>query len=191
MKRSLFIFSPYLPYHFHPVHWDQTTIIVCQSLGSRPTQAQELFTLVPMSFEQPAAVCPFNHFNCYLQETPEDTSLRLGLSPLGTGTPDSLLMPRNCFINFAVEHWFGCHATEPGFAGDIGAVEIWLIDTAVNCKHVILRRKGLIYIMLFSFHRDWVPMASMLMSWQETTSWTRNRSKPHRSLFVHQRSGIS
>ena len=37
-------------------------------------------------------------------------------------------MLRNCFLDFAVEHWFGCRATEPRFAGDIGAIEIWLID---------------------------------------------------------------
>ena len=28
----------------------------------------------------------------------------------------------------AVDHWFCCGATEPGFAGDIGAIEVWLID---------------------------------------------------------------
>ena len=39
-----------------------------------------------------------------------------------------LLMLRNCFLYFAVEHCFGCHATEPGFAGDIGAIEVRLID---------------------------------------------------------------
>ena len=37
-------------------------------------------------------------------------------------------MLRNCFLDFAVEHWFGCRATEPGFAGDIDAIEVWLID---------------------------------------------------------------
>ena len=36
-------------------------------------------------------------------------------------------MLRNCFLDFAV-HWFGCRATEPGFTGDIGAIEVWLID---------------------------------------------------------------
>ena len=50
MKNSLFIFTPCLLRHFHPVHWNETTIIVCQSLGSRPTQVQELFTLVPHLF---------------------------------------------------------------------------------------------------------------------------------------------
>ena len=30
----------------------------------------------------------------------------------------------NCFLDFAVEHGFGCRATEPGFAEDIGAIEV-------------------------------------------------------------------
>ena len=34
----------------------------------------------------------------------------------------------NCFLDFAVKHWFGCRATEPRFAGDIGAIKAWLID---------------------------------------------------------------
>ena len=37
-------------------------------------------------------------------------------------------MLRNLFINFAVEHWFGCRATEPEYAGDIGAIDIWVPD---------------------------------------------------------------
>ena len=47
MKNSLFTFTTCLPHLFLPVHWDQTMVIVCQSLGSRPTQVQELFTLAP------------------------------------------------------------------------------------------------------------------------------------------------
>ena len=34
----------------------------------------------------------------------------------------------NSFIDFTFEHWSGCWDTEPGYAGDIGAIEIWLID---------------------------------------------------------------
>ena len=41
-------------------------------------------------------------------------------------------MSRNCFLDFAVEHWFGCRATGPGFAGDIGAIEVWLIDWLID-----------------------------------------------------------
>ena len=36
-------------------------------------------------------------------------------------------MPWNCFIDFVIEHWFSCRTTEPGFAGDIDAIEIWLL----------------------------------------------------------------
>ena len=46
----------------------------------------------------------------------------------------NLHAPRNCFLDFAVEHWFGCRAAEPGFAGDIGAIEVWLIDWMVSKK---------------------------------------------------------
>ena len=42
--------------------------------------------------------------------------------------PDSPLMLRNCFFDFAAEHWFACRTTESGFTGDIGSIEIWLID---------------------------------------------------------------
>ena len=57
-------------------------------------------------------------------ETSEDTSIWLGLShsPIDTGMPNGLLMLRNCFFDFAVEHCFDCRTTEPGFAGDIGAM---------------------------------------------------------------------
>ena len=34
--------------------------------------------------------------------------------------------------NFTVEYRFGCRATEPGFPGDIGAIEIWLIDWSID-----------------------------------------------------------
>ena len=123
VNSSPFIFTPCLLYHFHTVPWDQPTIIVCQSLGSRPTQV-----------EQPPAVCPFSHFSFYLQETSEDTSLWLGLFPIDTGMPDGLLMLQNCFFNFAVEHWFGCRGNEPGFGGGIGTIEVWLIDWLIDIK---------------------------------------------------------
>ena len=51
-----------------------------------------------------------------------------GFSPIDTVTSHGLLLLWNCFLDFAVEHWFGCHATELDFAGDIGAIEVWLID---------------------------------------------------------------
>ena len=112
-----------------PIHWDQIKESLCLSLGSRPTQARELFTIAPLLFfKQPPTVCPFSHFSCDLQETSYDTSLWLGLSPTETSTPNDPLMLQNCFITFAVQHWFGCRATELGFVGDIGTIEIWLMN---------------------------------------------------------------
>ena len=56
----------------------------------------------------------------------------LDLCPIDTGMPHGLLMLQSHFFDFAVEHWFGCRATEPGFTGDIGTIEIWLMDW---CDH--------------------------------------------------------
>ena len=33
-------------------------------------------------------------------------------------------MLRNRFIDFAIEHWFSYYATESGYKGDIGTIEI-------------------------------------------------------------------
>ena len=52
MKNSLFIFTSCLSHHSHLVHWEQLP-----------------------------AVCSFSHFSCNLQETSQDTSFWLGLSP--------------------------------------------------------------------------------------------------------------
>ena len=49
-KTSLFIFIPCWLHRFLPIHWDQTMIIVIQSLGSRPILVLEVFTLVPHLF---------------------------------------------------------------------------------------------------------------------------------------------
>ena len=80
-----------------------------------------------------------SHFSCYLQQTSEDTFLWLSLSHLNTGTPDSPLIPWNCFIAFPIEHWFGCRATEPGFAGDIGYWAILLINWKVHISSYFSR----------------------------------------------------
>ena len=39
------------------------------------TGARAFHSSAPISLEQPAAVCPFSQFSCYLQEISEDTSL--------------------------------------------------------------------------------------------------------------------
>ena len=86
--------------------------------------APSLWNNLPLSFRPAISDATFKK---YLK-----TSLWLGLSPIDTGTPDGPLMLWNCFFDFAVEHWFGCHVPEPGFAGDIVAIEIWLIDWLID-----------------------------------------------------------
>ena len=79
-----------------------------------------LWNNLPLSVRSASSVATFKK---YLK-----TSLWFGLSPIDTIIPHGLLMLRNYFLDFAVEHWFGCRASEPGFVGDIGAIEVWLID---------------------------------------------------------------
>ena len=76
---------------------------------------------------------PSKHYlNWNRQEMSQNASLWIGFSPIGTHTPDGPLMLWNYFINFCVEHWFGCRTTESGFTGDIGAIDIWLIDCCIK-----------------------------------------------------------
>ena len=84
--------------------------------------------LRPFSVEQPSSICPFSLLGCHRLKTSQNTPFRLGLPPVDTGVPNSLLMLRNSLSDFVFEHQSGCCATEPGYAGDIGAIEIWLID---------------------------------------------------------------
>ena len=126
MKNSLFIWAPCLPHHSHPAHWNRTKVLVCWSLGWRPTPEQEHFTPVPHLFGttyrclsvQPLQLLPSRNMWRHI-------SLPFLCRHQHTHHP---LMLQSCFIDFAVEHQFGCRNSEPGFAGDIGAIEIWLID---------------------------------------------------------------
>ena len=96
------------------------------------TGARAFHSCVPSLWNNLPVSFRFSHFSCYLSETSEDTSLWLGFSPIDAVTPHGLLMLQNCFLDFAVEHWFGCRATEPGFAGDIGAIEVLLIAWLIS-----------------------------------------------------------
>ena len=73
-------------------------------------------------------------FRRHLQNIP----FRLGLPPIDTGVPNGLLMLWNSLKDFAFEHRPGCCATEPSYAGDIGATEIWLIDWLQRCVYLSL-----------------------------------------------------
>ena len=131
MKNSLLIFTPWLLRHFHPVHWDQTKELACRSLESRPSQVQELFTLVAWLF---GTICRCLSVQPFQLLPSRNTSRHISLTwPFlhkhhHDRWPVDVIWWRKCFINFAVEHWLVCRSTEPGFTGEIGAVEIWLID---------------------------------------------------------------
>ena len=100
---------------------------LCPSLGSRPTLAQGPSAHVPLLFGTTFHYLSVSH----LQKMSQNIPFRLGLFPVDTGVPYCLLL-RNDFNDFAFEHQSGCCATEPGYAGDIGAIEIWLIDWSID-----------------------------------------------------------
>ena len=83
------------------------------------------------------------HLGCHLQRTSQNIPTRLGLPPIDTGVPYCLLMLRNDFNDFAFEHRSSWCTTEPGYAGDIGAIEIWLIDWSQNAQNShLLENRG-------------------------------------------------
>ena len=88
------------------------------------TGARAFSSCAPSLSEQPSTNCPFSHLGCHLQKTSQNIPFRLGLPPVDTGVPNCLLMLRNGFNDFVFEHRSGCCATEPGYAGNIGAIEI-------------------------------------------------------------------
>ena len=79
--------------------------------------------LCPISLEQAPAACLCSHLSRYLQEISEDTSLQLGLSPIDTSTPDSLLMLLNLSSILLLNTDWNV-VSEFGFAGDISAIKI-------------------------------------------------------------------
>ena len=109
---------------------DQTEESLCPSLGSGPTLAQGPSALTPLLcgttfhylFIQPPRLPPSEDVSKHTFST------WLPPPPVDTGVPNGLLMLRNSLNDFVFEHRSGCCATEPGYAGDIGAIKIWLID---------------------------------------------------------------
>ena len=96
--------------------------------------------LCPFSLEQPSTICPFSHLECHLQKTSQNIPFLLGLPPIDTAVPRGPLMLRNSFNDFVFEHWSGCCATEPGYAGDIGALGIWQFWN-IEHQHVLQQFK--------------------------------------------------
>ena len=76
-----------------------------------------LLNNLPLSARSATSLATFRrHLKTYLFD--------LAFPPVDTGVPYCLLMLRNDFNDFAFEHRSGCCATEPCYAGDIGAMEI-------------------------------------------------------------------
>ena len=126
-------FAPWSPLLRHHAHWYQKEESLCpfSRIGDQHWR-KGLQVLRPFSLEQPFTICPFSHLGCHIQKTYQNIPFRLGLSPVDTGAPNGLLMLRNSFNDFVFEHRSGCCATEPGYAGDIDAIEIWLIDWLID-----------------------------------------------------------
>ena len=132
-RHHLFTFAPCLLLLFHHAHWDQTEGITLSVPRIRTnTSARAFSSCTPSLWNKPSTICPFSHLGCHLQKTSQNIPFRLGLPPVDTSVPNGLLMLRNSLNDFVFEHRSGCCATEPGYAGDIGAIEIWLIDWLIR-----------------------------------------------------------
>ena len=128
---------PSLNYHgFQGPHWnylEKTTLVLCNILP----------------FVRPVEICSkdrrvedwFNTYLGYLQYVSWCTNVWFMFMK-------GLLVFRNCFLDFAVEHCFGCRATEPGFVGDIDAIEVWLIDWLIDSCLYMLSSQNRLYDVL-------------------------------------------
>ena len=93
----------------------------------RPTLARGVFTFVSLPCGITSRYLSI-HLNCNFQEAFENSSRWLGLSSINTGPMAWWLVNvMDCFMDFVVEHWFSCHATEPSLARDSCTVDNPLI----------------------------------------------------------------
>ena len=82
--------------------------------------APSLWNNLPLSVHSATSVATFRRrLKTYLFDLASPPP-----SPVDTSVPYCLLILRNNFNDFAFEHRSGCCATEPGYAGDIGSIEI-------------------------------------------------------------------
>ena len=90
-----------------------------------------LWNNLPVSIHSAFSVATFKkHLKTHLFD--------LAFPPLTPARPVACWYYRTASSDFAVEHWFGSCTTEPGFAGDISAIEIWLIVTNFWCTTIML-----------------------------------------------------
>ena len=108
-----------------------------------------LWNNLPLSVRSATLVATF-------RRPSQNIPFRLGLPPVNTGVPYCLLMLWNDFNDFAFEHRSGCCVSEPDYAGDISAIEIWLID----------RCQGNTFLRILAAHWKYRPP---ILLWIETT----------------------
>ena len=129
MRSNLFTLAPWLPLIFYHSHWDQTEESLCPSLGSRPILAQGPSAHVPLLFGTTLRYLSFQPPRLPPSEDASKHTFSTWPPPVDIGVPNGLFMLRNSLSDFVFEHRYGCCATEPGYAGDIAAIEFdWLID---------------------------------------------------------------
>ena len=130
-ENNLCIFTPCLPHHLNPVHCDQTkeSLSVSRVMINTGTSA----------FHS----CTSSLWNHHTISVRSATSTIIFRKHLKMHLFDLVFLQRHQHTQWpivtkllsrvAVGHWFGCHTTEPRYIGDIGAIEIWLIDWLNQC----------------------------------------------------------
>ena len=132
VKYNLFIFTSCLPYHSQVTEIKQRNQSVSPE-GQNQHRRKGFLLLCPLPLEQPPAICLLSHLNCNLQEMSQNVSLWLGLSP---HRYQHAPLARSCcvtvYIDFAVEHPIRLLCHWAWLWGDIGAIDMWLIDQIVT-----------------------------------------------------------
>ena len=96
-------------------------------------------------------------------------------------------MSRNSFISFVFEHWSAFCGYEPGYTGDIGAIEIQLIDSFIHWwkDHALVKDKqGLcpLWEDMEPLHTHQIPRAQtpLMLYWiLRSVSWSVMHSSRH------------
>ena len=90
-------------------------------------QAEAYFALLPLPYgTTPLAICMFNSLKYILQDTFENTAVRLGLSSINISMPNGPLMLRTVFWIFSLN--FDLADALMSLTGDIGTTGVRLID---------------------------------------------------------------
>ena len=130
-KRPVHLHSMLAPSH-SSCSLKSTKESLCQSLGSRPTQLREHFTLAPLLFGTTSGCLSVQLLQLQHSGSPSRHTSLTWPFPQRHQPAWWPLMLWSCFIDLAVEHRFGCHTTEPGYTRDVDTIEIWLIHSLIK-----------------------------------------------------------